>query len=161
MKIQRAIGTLIGLVFLYSSASKLFGIPAARTAPTIFADWSRHATIGYSIICGEAFMGLWMLSGIRTATAGLVAVVCLSSFSAILFIELRQSHPKPCGCTGPVTTWQSPQVIRSGLYFDLLRNGGLMIAAACMYLMPKGRNRRPVLSAGLRPGNPSLGGNSP
>jgi hypothetical protein len=139
MHIQRMLRILVGLVFLYSSGSKLLTTTPQLTMPTIFSDWSQHPTIRFVTICGEAVIGLWMLSGIRPATASLLTIACVSGFSALLTVEIGKPIPKPCGCMGPSITLQSVHEVRAGLYLDLLRNAGLMAATGWIYLKPKGR----------------------
>jgi hypothetical protein len=141
-----AIRISLAIVFLYSGTAKIFRRDMGQTRPTIFAEWSHSTPVRYTAVCGEVALSLWLLSGMKSNAAGILALAILSAFSGLIVLELGRDRPKPCGCMGAQSIATDPRVIRSSLQFDLTRNGVMMAGAAWLFLSAQKPKRRSGIS---------------
>ena len=136
---------LLALVFLIAGGSKV-------AHPWVFV----HTVEGYRMLPGslarpfglalpwlEVLLALYLLAGLFTRLAAAVVCAVLVMFLFALSVQLAHGHTGDCGCvvgiTNPViTAFVGGDTIGP---FDLIRDGILLLMAACIALTP-----RPILA---------------
>lgn len=147
-KIQLVVRLLLAAVFAHASIAKGLNIASVRASPTIFSNLSVSSPIQRTVIGGEAFLAIWLVSGIETSAGSAVAITLLSIFTGILLTELTKDRPLPCGCSGAPKVFMDALSVRRSLQIDLIRNLLLLSAASFLFLLPRVSNAKGDLSSG-------------
>ena len=133
-QLQLAIRVVLAAVFAYAAIAKAWPSSASNPPWTIFASLSQSVTIRRSVMCAEAILAIWLVTGFEVKVAGVVTLTILSAFTGLIVLELGHDLPKPCGCMGASNALMDAISIRRSLHMDLIRNLMLMIAASSLYL---------------------------
>ncbi|QJW99451.1 COG1361 family protein [Frigoriglobus tundricola] len=95
---RRAIAVLISCLLLTTAALKVYGL--SITSPVQSTLWT-DGRVRFAVILWEAFLGLWLLTGIRSAWSWVATVVTFIGFTAVSG-TLGVQGVSSCGCLGAV-----------------------------------------------------------
>ena len=133
---------VLASVLLWAAFAKLLNGHNQMRPVTVFDEWTSHSSVRIALIAGEIALAVWLISGLWNRMAAVTLLVLLSAFSAVLTLELKREHPKPCGCMGPAAAIYDPAVIRKSLDWSLARNGALMFCAASLFVRAERRGSK-------------------
>jgi len=142
---SRIIRVGLGLVFVYSSWSKLADPPG-------FAQmiWNYRILPAYLVNPAalvlpwmELLAGLALVSGILHKGAALAAALMLALFIAALATDLARGIAVDCGCFSVVAQAKSATELFAGMQLDILRDAGLLLLAG-QVLFSRMEMREPV-----------------
>jgi hypothetical protein len=145
-RFQFVVRLLLAAVFAYASVVKAMDKSSAQSSPTIFSNFSPSSPIHWTVIGAEAFLAVWLVSGIEISAGSAVAIILLSVFTGILLTELTKDRPLPCGCSGAPKAVMGVLSVRRSLRIEIIRNLLMLIAASFLFLLPRASNAKAELS---------------
>jgi putative oxidoreductase len=132
----------LGVIFVAASLPKILDPPAFahmvynyRLVPSPLVNAMALAMPWFELLLGAALvLGLWR----RTAAISLAGL--LSIFIVAIGINLARAHPVNCGCFDVHAAGKSPAELLAEMRWVLLRDSG-MLAAAALVVAGIGRER--------------------
>jgi putative oxidoreductase len=122
----------LGVIFVAASLPKILDPPAFahmvynyRLVPSPLVNALALAMPWFELLAGAALvLGIWK----RTAAISLVGL--LSIFILAIGINLARAHPVNCGCFDVHAVGKSPEELLADMRWVLLRDAGMLLAAA-------------------------------
>ncbi|HEX5447539.1 MAG TPA: MauE/DoxX family redox-associated membrane protein [Pirellulales bacterium] len=90
-------GRLLGLVLLAAASLKGWQLLHRAAPAAAFADFP--SPVAELLVCCEFALGLWLVSGLRFASARALATVCFTFFGGVSLAAVLAGEPS-CGCFG-------------------------------------------------------------